>query len=443
MERHAVSGTPTSERPSGLDDLSGTTLDGRFQLLRQLGRGGMGAVYLADDTAGPADLEGAWPRVAVKVIKGGLVDDPAAIKRFEREALTIGRLKHPHIVGYRGTGKVGSVQWLAMEFLDGQSLRERIAQTGPVPWRLSLDIVAQIVDGLAAAHAAGVLHRDLKPDNVMLVGPAQSPTVKLLDFGIAKQTGPEAMTMTGTGLIVGTPGFIAPEVIVGGGTDDPRSDLYAVGVLWFEMVTGARPFDASTPFGLAMKHVQEPAPRPNSVRPFSPVPSPVEDMIVRLLEKTPEKRPASAQALRAIVASLVQVADNPVEPSSSRLGTEPNLETTDATETSVAVAPSAVPAPAPRTSRRLWAAGAVVVGVALLGGVALALWRGSTARTQLTTTTTTAPTTTAPTTTAPTTTAPTTTAPTTTAPTTTAPTTTAPKTPGKKPSTHRPQLLMD
>jgi len=336
-----VTQTESFLRPTtGVDDLSGTTLGARFRLLRQLGRGGMGAVYLADDLAGPADDAGALPRVAVKVIKGGLVDDPAAIKRFEREAVTIGRLNHPHIVGYRGTGEVGGVHWLAMEFLDGQSLRERIATAGPIPWRLSLDIIAQITDGLAAAHAAGVLHRDLKPDNVMLVGDALSPTVKLLDFGIAKQTDGEAMTMTGTGLIVGTPGFIAPEVIIGAVSDDPRSDLYALGVMWFEMVTGARPFEANTPFALAMKHVQEQAPRPNSIRPFSPIPGPVEDAIVRLLEKSPEKRPGSAMALAGVIARLIDVADHPPEPSSSQLRTVPDLRESDATETGFSPLPS-------------------------------------------------------------------------------------------------------
>ena len=334
---------------SGVDDLSGTTLGARFRLLRQLGRGGMGAVYLAEDLAGATD-SGALPRVAVKVIKGGLVDDPAAIKRFEREAVTIGRLNHPHIVGYRGTGEVGGVHWLAMEFLDGQSLRQRIAAQGAIPWRITLDIMAQIADGLAAAHAAGVLHRDLKPDNVMLIGDAAAPTVKLLDFGIAKQTDGETMTMTGTGLIVGTPGFIAPEVIVGAVSDDPRSDLYALGVMWFEMVTGARPFDANTPFALAMKHVQEQPPRPNSIRPFSPVPGPVEDAIVRLLEKTPEKRPDSAMAFAGVIAHLIDIADHPIEPSTSQVRTSPDLRATDATETGFSPLPSLSPKTAPPTS---------------------------------------------------------------------------------------------
>ena len=156
--------------------------------------------------------------------------------------------------------------------------------------------------------------------------------------------------MTGTGLIVGTPGFIAPEVIVGAVNDDPRSDLYALGVMWFEMVTGARPFEANTPFALAMKHVQEQPPRPNSIRPFSPIPAPVEDAIVRLLEKSPEQRPGSAMALAGVIAHLIDVADNPVEPSSSQVRTRPDLRATDATETGFSPLPSLSPKTAPPTS---------------------------------------------------------------------------------------------
>jgi len=319
-----------------LDDQSGSTLGERFRLVKQLGRGGMGAVYLAEDLSVP--LETAGREVAVKLIKANLIDDEGAIKRFAREAVTIGKLTHPHIVAFRGTGDVAGVHWLAMEYLRGQTLRQRIETGGPLPWRQSLDVVQQVTSALAAAHAQGVLHRDLKPDNVMLLESddprAQgSIHVKLLDFGIAKQIDAEAMTMTGTGLIVGTPGFIAPEVIVGGPNDDPRADLYALGALWFEMVTATKPFEASTPFALAMKHVQEAPPRPNAVRPFSPIPLPVEDAILRLLEKRPEARPRSAMALQGVLDHLINTADNPPEPSSSTLRTTRDLGASQATET--------------------------------------------------------------------------------------------------------------
>ena len=333
-----------------LDDQSGTTLAERFKLLKQLGRGGMGAVYLAEDLSTPADAIGLRPRVAIKVIKNALVDDPAVVKRFEREAVAVGKLQNQNIVGFRGTGHDAGVHWLAMEYLAGLTLRERIAR-GPIAWRESLEIIAQITDGLAAAHSAGVLHRDLKPDNVMLVGEGEGMVVKLLDFGIAKQVDAEAMTMTGTGLIVGTPGFIAPEVILHGFTDDPRSDLYALGVMWFEMVTATKPFDAPTPFALAMKHVYDTPPRPNDVRPFSPIPSPVEASILRLMEKDPERRPKTAMALAGVVAHLIDVADHPPEPSSSTLRTMADLNHEQATETGfAALNTAAMPGLMPRSA---------------------------------------------------------------------------------------------
>jgi serine/threonine-protein kinase len=300
----------------------------------------MGAVYLAEDLSTAADADGLRTRVAIKVIKSALVDDPDVVKRFEREAVAVGKLQHPHIVGFRGTGHDAGIHWLAMEYLAGLTLRERIAR-GAIAWRESLEIIAQITDGLAAAHCAGVVHRDLKPDNVMLVGSGADVVVKLLDFGIAKQVNADAMTMTGTGLIVGTPGFIAPEVIVHGFTDDPRSDLYALGVMWFEMVTATRPFEASTPFALAIKHVQDAPPRPNDVRPFSPIPSPVEAAILRLMEKDPERRPQSAMALAGVIAHLIDVADHPPEPSSSTLRTVEDLGHEQATETGFAAFDSA------------------------------------------------------------------------------------------------------
>jgi len=358
-----------------VDDLSGSTLAGRFRLVRQLGRGGMGAVYLAEDLQ--ADIAGVVEPVAVKVIKSTLLDDASAIKRFEREAVAVGKLNHPHIVGFRGTGSFAGVNWMAMEYLEGQSLRERIANTGAIPWRESLAIMAQIVDGLAAAHAQGVVHRDLKPDNVMLATPAPgaTPHVKLLDFGIAKQVDAEAMTMTGTGMIVGTPGFIAPEVIVHGIADDPRSDLYALGVVWFEMITATKPFDAPTPFALAVKHVQEAPPRPNDVRPFSPVPPPVEAAILLLLEKSPDRRPASAVALGNLLQKLIHDADHPHEPATSTLRTENDLANHQRTETGFAAfsppppplssAPTVLSA-RPKKSTPVAAIAAVVVVIALV-----------------------------------------------------------------------------
>ncbi|MDP2341227.1 MAG: serine/threonine-protein kinase [Deltaproteobacteria bacterium] len=325
-----------------VDELLGRVLGGRFRLLRRLGQGGMGAVYEAVDLGGDLNAAartlGDETAVALKVIKANLVDDKDAIKRFQREARAVGGLKHPHIVGFIAAGDDDGVHWLAMELLEGSDLKERIASRGAMPWRETLPLLRQMCLGLQAAHEHGVIHRDLKPENVMLTGrPGVVPHVKLLDFGIAKQADVDGMTATGTGIVVGTPGFVAPEVIVEGITDDPRSDLYSVGVVWFEMLTATKPFDAPTPFALAMLHVQQPPPRPTSVLPFSPVPAPVEELLLRLLEKRPGDRPASAAELVRLLDELQAQAERPIEPASSRRRTETDLRETDKTETNMLV----------------------------------------------------------------------------------------------------------
>jgi serine/threonine-protein kinase len=197
------------------------------------------------------------------------------------------------------------------------------------------------------------------------------------------------MTMTGTGLVVGTPGFIAPEVIVGGAADDPRSDLYALGVVWFEMLTGSKPFDAPTPFALALKHVQEPAPRVNAIRPFTPVPAPVEAAVVQLLEKSPERRPANADVLLKHLQALIYDADHPLEPATSTLRTaqdllvdqktetnfqsQPNLAIAPTQLTPANVTPPTVVIPRAKTTPVAAIAGAVVIVVLVIAVVVLAL----------------------------------------------------------------------
>lgn len=365
-----MSTTPDHPAPPGpYDELIGRVLGGRFRLTKQLGVGGMGAVYLATDQETQTD-------VALKVIRPNLVDDREAIERFQREARAVGGLQHPHIVGFVGAGDDHGVHWLAMEFLRGRSLKEQISTRGAMPWRETLPLLRQMLLGLQAAHERGVIHRDLKPDNVMLCGGIGEPTVvKLLDFGIAKQMNTEGMTMTGTGVVVGTPGFVAPEVIVHGTSNDPRSDLYSVGVMWFEMLTASKPFDAPTPFAISMRHVTEAPPRPTALLPFAPVPAPVEDLLLRLMAKKPEARPPTAKALIGMLDELALKAERPIEPSSSTLATEVDLLQSDKTETSMSTIDprlvaagsqtSLLTAPPPTRSRApllLLGAGVVVVG---------------------------------------------------------------------------------
>ncbi len=279
-------------------------LGGRYRMTRLLGRGGMGAVWVAHDEHGGAD-------VAVKVVKASLLDDAAALTRFRREMAVVAGLAHDNIVRGLAAGEDDGVLWLAMELLHGQTLRERLDGRGRMPWQESLGVVRDVVRGLGAAHAAGVVHRDLKPENIMVVHDGtDGPRVKLLDFGVAKASSVDAAqsSMTGTGFIIGTPGYVAPEVVLEGKTSDPRSDFYALGVVWFELLTGVKPFTAKTPFALAMRHAHEPPPTLNDVAPFAPVPAPVEAVVGRLMAKSPDERPPDTATLLVLLDGLERAA---------------------------------------------------------------------------------------------------------------------------------------
>jgi serine/threonine protein kinase len=298
------------------DDLISRVVGGRFRLESLLGAGGMGEVYVATDTA-------TGTRIALKVIRETLAESKEAIARFEREVQATEALHHPNIVRFLAAGQDGALRYLAMELLEGCTLKDRIASRGAIPWRETLPILRGIVNALGAAHQAGLIHRDLKPENVFLAfdsvgAPAQ---VKLLDFGVAKHTAlPEGMTMTGTGIIVGTPGFVAPEVVLLGVTNDPRSDFYALGATWFEMLTASKPFSAATPFALAMRHLNETPPRPTTLVPFAPIPPPVEELVARLLAKSPEQRPPNAAELLAAIDALETASLTPMPMPAERMG---------------------------------------------------------------------------------------------------------------------------
>lgn len=314
------------------DELLSRVLAGRYRIERQLRRGGMGAVYVARDLKEDKD-------VAVKVVRQALLEDPQALARFKREARLVTELSHENIVRSFDAGDDAGLLWIAMELLDGESLRERLDARGRLAWADTLPLVEQIAQALGAAHDRGIIHRDLKPENVMMVLRDDVTRTKLLDFGVAKQAHVEGQTsgtsnMTGTGLIVGTPGYVAPEVVLEGTTDDPRSDFYALGVVWFEMLTGQKPFTAKTAFALAMRHAHEPAPTPTSLVPYSPVPTPIERVVLRLLAKNPNDRPADARELLITLATLAEESQKSLSatPAPSLLSGSPN----DATVTDFA-----------------------------------------------------------------------------------------------------------
>ncbi|MFZ9889458.1 MAG: protein kinase domain-containing protein, partial [Myxococcota bacterium] len=245
-------------------------------------------------------------------------DDAEAYERFLREARVVARLTHPNIVTCHDFGVDDAGRsYLVMELVRGRSLRQRLAQ-GPVPWPEALRIARDIAKALRTAHAEGVVHRDLKPENVMLVDESGAEMrAKVLDFGLAKlRQGSEGVVnpslgavgpaLTEEGIFLGTPGYVAPEFAVDGISDDPRSDLYALGVILFELLTGQAPFHGQTALSVVMAHVQRPAPSPGATAPRHGIPPPVDALVLSLLEKTPAKRPADADTLVMALDELLQ-----------------------------------------------------------------------------------------------------------------------------------------
>ena len=286
---------------NGAKNLVGTILSGRYKIEKLIGEGGMGAIFQATQLS-------LGRLVAIKVVKS-IHADADAVRRFELETEVIARLAHPHIVQVVDAGRSeDGTLFLAMELLEGDNVRGLLRKTGAFPLARVLAIVEDLASALSAAHAGGVIHRDLKAENVMLVKAAGKPEIaKVLDFGVAKLTSKtEAPPQTGSGFVAGTPGCIAPEQMLGK-SDDPRSDLYSLGVLMFEMLAGVAPFTSESSIELMMRHLTEPAPRVAAVaaaRGLGEIPQPVDDLVASLLAKDPDGRPASAEALVDIIVSL-------------------------------------------------------------------------------------------------------------------------------------------
>ena len=252
---------------------------GRYHILEQLGEGGMATVYKAFDTRLERD-------VAVKVIR---VDQfaPAVLdrilKRFEREAKALARLTHPNIVHVNDFGDQDGIPYLVMDYLSGGTLKNRLGN--PMPWEQVFHLLSPIVDALGYAHSQGIIHRDLKPSNILLTEKGQP---LLTDFGIAKILELEdGQTLTGTGMGVGTPEYMAPEQGLGKDVD-ARADIYALGVMLYEMITGRKPYTADTPMAVLFKHMTDPLPRPSIYIPK--LPKKVEQILLKALAKKPENR---------------------------------------------------------------------------------------------------------------------------------------------------------
>ena len=277
--------------------LVGQELAARYRVDKKLGEGGMGEVYLAHDKKHDR-------RVALKVLLRNLASDQKAVRRFEKEALAVSRLSHKNIVAMRDYGRSEDGRlYLAMEYLDGDTVYDLLVKEKHLSWEKSLHVARGIAAALGEAHAQGIIHRDLKPDNVMVT---DAGDVKVLDFGLAMvaEQRPQ-MRLTESNIIMGTPGFMSPEQIDGAGVD-ARSDIYALGILWWQMLVGRPPFDGDTPIKVMMMHVQKAAPSPTSGRPGLVIPRAGEDLILRLLEKHPDQRPADGATLTSDINALEQ-----------------------------------------------------------------------------------------------------------------------------------------
>lgn len=277
------------------DPFLGLVIAERYAIQRRIGRGGMGAVYLARQHPLGRD-------VALKMIRADLVGDVEVVARFEREARAIARLSDPHIVVVYDFGHSNGSLYLAMELLNGTSLGELLRQRGTLSLVDALQITRDICVALEVAHTNGVIHRDLKPDNIMLVtADGRSTFAKVLDFGIAKIAGGVDGAQTAARVVLGTPGYVAPDVIMGGMGEDPRADLYAVGVMLFEMLAGSAPFSATSPSALLVAQASGEAPLLSS---RVAVPSSVSDLVARLTARRPELRPSSAREVIDVIDRL-------------------------------------------------------------------------------------------------------------------------------------------
>jgi serine/threonine protein kinase len=258
---------------------------GQYEVLERLGGGGFSTVYKAVPGRG-------GHAVAIKVLHAEYALDDQFVRRFEREAETLlGLPRHPHLIRCLTRGRTGNVPYLVMEYLDGQDVSQLLEQRGPLPVSEAVGIALQVADGLGAAHRANVVHRDVKPHNIRLTS---SGVVKLIDFGVAHP--PAGARLTRTGMFVGTPPYIAPEIWEGAPSDG-RADLYALGVVLYELLTGVVPFDGDSPAAIMRQHLQ------GTPRPFalfrSDVPEAVEAVVLRALARDPAERFQSAEEFRA------------------------------------------------------------------------------------------------------------------------------------------------
>jgi len=280
--------TKTIETPR--EELTtGSTFAGRYQIIEELGKGGMGRVYKARDTK-------IKEKIALKLIKPEIAKDNKTIERFSNELRLARKIRHKNVCGMFDLGEKKGTHYITMEFVSGEDLRSSIRRFGQLPIGKSISISKQICDGLAEAHRLGVVHRDLKSNNIMI---DKEGNVRIMDFGIARSL--ESKGITGAGVMIGTPEYMSPEQVEGKEVDQ-RSDIYSLGVILYEMVTGKVPFEGDTPFAIGVKHKSETPKDPKELN--SQIPDGLTRMILMCLEKDKGKRYQSVERLRSDLTNI-------------------------------------------------------------------------------------------------------------------------------------------
>ena len=266
---------------STTDQRQGALFAGRYRLERKLGSGGMADVWLAED-------QELGRKVAVKILHERYANDDQFVERFRREATHAASLSHPNIVSIFDRGEAGGSYYIVMEYVEGRTLKELIVSRGSCPVPVAITYVRQVLAGLRFAHRAGIVHRDVKPHNVIVDSEGR---VKVMDFGIAR-AGTSQMTEVGS--IIGTAQYLSPEQARGAPVDE-SSDLYSTGILLYELLTGTVPFNGETPVEVAMKHLSQVPEPPSRLRPE--VPHDLDLVVIRALAKEPAERYRSAQEM--------------------------------------------------------------------------------------------------------------------------------------------------
>jgi serine/threonine protein kinase len=344
LETMAVSAVPAKN--SHLNSSAMAVLGRRYDILAEAGRGAMGQVYKARDRE-------TGEIIALKLLKPEIASDPEMVERFKSELLFARRITHKNVCRVYEFNRVDGIAYTSMEFVEGESLRSVLKRFGSLTQRKGIAVALQMCAGLKEAHAQGIVHRDLKPENVMI--DAQG-NVKVMDFGIARSM--EALTLV-TGSLVGTPAYMAPEQAAGKSVDY-RADIYALGLMLYEMFAGEQPFRADNAVALALKHMQEPPRPPREIEPS--LPEPMERAILKCLEKNPERRFQQVAELEAALRSQL-----PASVADGTVNRFPSNASSAAGAASIAAAAISGAKPAQKASWAAALAAALAAGVITLG----------------------------------------------------------------------------